>query len=343
MRDVFGIGRYGLAATFDANLTVPPGAIEAALREPLDTVRGDDLDEVFRSPADALFNDDLHADDNFATAASLKTTPGYASQTHYGVVASTADPSDVDFYRIKSPKMRDEPALVLTVTVTALDINGAVPRALVFDGDLNPVAVQTLVNGNGTYTIQADQVAPGANYFVRLAAAPSAPAVGNYSLSASFGRQTANLAPFAQGSLNDAVGQRDYTLYVAQSQLFQFVLAAGSPGAANGPAVRLTISDRNGRVVHDLTAPPGDAVSGSTLFLAPGEYTIRFLTAPGSATSSAETVYVLNGANLTDPVGPALLDATLDPLYTNPNGPPPFSYPDGTVSQTPYHLIEVVL
>ena len=54
--DVFGIGSYGVAVTFDANSTVSAAAIDAVLRGPYQSLSPNDIDAIFLGMADPLFN-----------------------------------------------------------------------------------------------------------------------------------------------------------------------------------------------------------------------------------------------------------------------------------------------
>src|SRR5207248_10198178 len=81
--DVMGIGRYGVAVTFDGLSTVPPETIDAVLRGPYEILHSDDVDRLFEDPSNTFFNDDNHADDSALGATVLKSTPGYAPNTHY--------------------------------------------------------------------------------------------------------------------------------------------------------------------------------------------------------------------------------------------------------------------
>jgi hypothetical protein len=121
------------------------------------------------------------------------------------------------------------------------------------------------------------------------------------------------------------------------------------PTPHGNASVELTITDQSGNVVFDLVAPAGQTVSASVL-LPPGAYVARF-----TASSAARPLtYNLQGNSLTDPIGPALNDPTLVPLYSQPNpysvlppNPSPsavyFYYPNGAVVQDPFLWVPWVL
>jgi hypothetical protein len=119
-----------------------------------------------------------------------------------------------------------------------------------------------------------------------------------------------------------------------------FVLSAtpvaGSP--APGSAVRMTILDGAGNVVYSLTAAAGDVVSGASLFLTPGAYTVRF-TALGSGPALA---FKLLGDGISDPIGPVVTDPTLQPVYGMPGMPGWFLYPPNTQTTSPYLLSPII-
>jgi hypothetical protein len=335
--DVFGVGRYALVATFDARLTTTEAQLQSALRGPYDSLRPQDFQLLFTEPEKVLFSDDRHRDDSINDAARLQTAPGHAPNTFYQVVASVSDPTDVDFYRFRTARVSAGLPNILTATVVTLTPGGPAPRVAVFDGNMNPVAAQVLVNGDGTYTAQVANAASDANYFVEVFP-PSAGAVGNYDLTLAFGTRPAPVQTFAAGTLRTAAPQQDYQFYVAQSQLFQFTLSAGAVAAPPGTAVRMTLADAAGNVLLSLTANPGEAVSAGSLFLAPGAYTVR-VSAAGVAGAFPDLTYAVRGTSLSEPIGPAVLDPTLAPQYTSPTDPTLFAYPGGVTSPNPYFFV----
>jgi hypothetical protein len=266
----------------------------------------------------------------------LNTTPGYAQNTHYEAIGSLASSTEVDLYRIAPPSTSNGQTLVLTATVRAVAPNGVAPRIAILDGNQNVIPAQILANGNGIFTIQAVNLSAGGNYYLQVSTGGSTAGVGNYALNAQFGTVAAHPTTFASGSLQASAPQHSYHLYVAESQLFQFLLAASSPGAPAGSAVQMTIRDQSGNVVYSLTAQAGDTVSSAALFLTPGAYTLSF-TAIAPAGSPVPTLaYNLSGESISDPIGAVISDPTLTPVYTSPTTPGTFLYPDGTTSTTPY-------
>jgi hypothetical protein len=266
----------------------------------------------------------------------LTSLPGYAQNTHYGTTASLASTSQVDTYRIASPSTSSGQGLVLTATVRAVAPNGAAPRITIIDSDQNVVDAQILANGDGIFTIQASNLKGGGNYFLQVSAGGSTSGVGNYALDAEFGSTAANLSTFASGSVSASAPQQTYNLYVAESQLFQFLLSASGVGAPAGSAVQMTIKDANGNVVYSLTAAAGDTVSSDALLLTPGAYTLSFavLAPPGVAVPTLS--YSLMGESISDPIGAVVNDPTTQPVYTDPTTPGGYQYPNGTTSTTPY-------
>jgi hypothetical protein len=98
----------------------------------------------------------------------------------------------------------------------------------------------------------------------------------------------------------------------------------------------MTITDSSGHVVYSLSAPAGDSVSSNALFLTPGAYQLSFTVVAPSGSPVPTLSYNLAGESISDPIGVALTDPTLTPIYTSPTTPGPYLYPDGTVSSTPY-------
>ena len=337
--DVFGIGSYGVAVSFDASSTVSTSAINSVLQGPYQTLGPNDINSLFLGTGNPLLNNTHGADSQPETATTILPSPGYAKNSHYELVGSLSGPTDGHYYRIQTA---DAPPgnqpLVLTVTSRALAVNGTAPRIVLVDRNGNVVPSQILANGNGTFTVQAVGVKPGGWYFLRVGpdTAAGMPSAGNFALTAQFGTAAAQLSTFAS-SPNIASGStQSSTLYVGESQLMDFVLSANSVDGtlAPGSAVQMTILDNAGNVLYSLTAAAGDVVSGAALFLTPGAYTVRF-TSLGSGPALA---FKLLGEGISDPIGPVLTDPTLTPVYQLPTLPGWFLYPGGTTTNTPICL-----
>jgi hypothetical protein len=335
-QDVFGIGSYGLAVSFDATSTVGPAALDAFLRSDPGPLTQDAVAAALLDPQNALLSN-VHHSDEPGSAPVLTTTPGYAPNTHYETIGSVSGPGDVAYYRVNAPNVSGNSGYVVTATVRAVGDNGVVPRLTVLDQNLSPVAAQVLANGDGTYTVQAAGLRSSHLFLEVQPDASSGRVAGNYALSATFGQAAADLTTFAGDNLG-ASGAQSYNLYVAESQLFQFLLSADAAGAQAGSAVQMSLMDANGNVVFSLSAGAGQTVSGDTLFLTPGTYTVRFSAAgPVPALS-----YQLLGESISDPIGPALADPTLAPQFMPPNplpNVPPYLYPGNIPSPNPFLLV----
>jgi hypothetical protein len=339
--DVFGIGSYGVAVTFDGASTVSTAAIDSVLRGPYQTLNPNDINALFASSADPLLNNDHGSDDSSTGATTIAPSPGYARNSHYEVVGSLSGPTDSDFYRIQTADgPSDNQPLVLTVTARALGVNGTAPRVTVIDRDGNVVPTQVLANGNGTFSVQAVGVKPGGWYFLQVGpdTAAGAPDSGNYALTAQFGTSVANLSAFAQGAGISPGASQSYNLYVGENQLMNLVLSAQVTSGIAEPdsAIEMTIIDSEGQVVSTLIAPVGDVVSGAAVFLTPGAYTVRFTALGSSGTSAPALGFLLRGSSLSDPIGPVATDPTLSPDYQDPDVPGWFLYPDTTLTTDPY-------
>lgn len=340
--DVFGIGSYALAVTFDSANHVPQAALQNVMHGPYWNLGPNDIAALLLNPGSALFNKDQKRNDGPGSATNLTPSVGFARNTHYETLASIGSPTDVDFYRIQPPGVSNGQNLVLTATVRAVAPNGAAPRVTILDGNQHAVPAQILANGGGVYTVQAAHLKSGGHYFLRVSSGGSTTGVGNYSLTATFGSASAQLTQFAGGSLNATTKQKSYHFYVGESQLFQFLLGAKAAGAPAGTRVSMTITNPSGKVVAKMSAAAGDTRGGPAIFLTPGAYTLSFqVVAPTHATVPT-VAYSLSGEALSDPIGPVIEDPTLTPVYTSPINPGMFVYPGGTLTPLAYWITLIV-
>jgi hypothetical protein len=319
--DAFGVGEYALAVVFDARSTVSEAQIDTLARQTYSYLSADDIAAIFRDPQGVLFHDDHHANDTMAAAEPLEPDGAYGSDAPVRVTASLGDPSDVDVYRFETP---DDPAsqpLVMTVTVRATEVNGIMPSASVLDEQGNPVPALVLAHGDGTFTIQVAGARPDAAYFVRVAADPSSgKVVGNYDLDVEFGHEAAEPTTFLSSSPGSPSSPRSYDLVVTQTQLFDFLL---SPSGATEAGLRMTLADASGRVVASRTAADGQTAGGDPVLLTPGVYRVSFAVAGPVDGPAPPPAFLLYGASLTDPIGPALDDPTLNPVSGPSSGAVP--------------------
>ena len=340
--DVFGIGSYGVAVTFDANSTVTSAAIDSVLRGPYQSLSPNDINSIFLEVANPLFNSANRTNDTPGTATQLTPSPGYARNSHYELVGSVSGPADSRYYRIQTA---DNPpggqALVLTVTARALDVNGTAPRVTILDGNRNFASQQILANGGGMFTVQASGLSGGGSYVIQASPNTSigSPTTGNYALMAQFGTTAAHLSSHVSNTLPASAGSmQSYSLYVGESQLMHLILSASAVGGPAAPdsAIRMTMLDASGNVEYSLTAAAGDTVSGAAgRFLLPGAYTIQFI---AMGASSDLLAYDLLGDEISDPIGTVLSDPTLTPFYPAPLGPPWFLYPVGVLTTAPFFI-----
>jgi hypothetical protein len=353
-QDVSAVGRYGLAVTFGGEQEIGAAQIASVLRGPFDTLPAADLAQVFRSPQTWLHGS-APAHNTLVTALPLTTAPGHAADQHYEETdhLTSALP---DYYQIQTPQNSSGLPVVLTATVNARSSGGSSAQVQLLDSLGNAVAANVLVNGGGTFTIQAANLLPGRTYYLEVSAAGEFESEGNSdncSLVVDFEQPSALSRTFAAGTLTAAAPQQTYALYVAETQLFQFTLSAASSGARTGAAVDLTITDQAGNVVFDLVASAGRTASGGSVLLPPGPYTARFsmTTTHGHAQPLS---YGLSGSGLTDPIGPARNDPTLAPVYSQPisTSVPPsnpianaiyYYYPNGAVILDPFLWLSLAL
>jgi hypothetical protein len=194
-------------------------------------------------------------------------------------------------------------------------------------------------------------------------------------LIADFRQPAALLQQLTQSALTPAATQQSANLYVAQNELFHFVLSAqttsgtsrGSggdgqdneddqenesdqenedhPGASSGQgtSVEMTITDSQGHKVFDLITLSGTPLNGGSTLLAPGAYTVQFVELyPNGGTPSTMT-YTLGAVCLADPIGPIPEGPNQGSPYTNPSDPNNYYYPGGIVSPVPYALVALAV
>ncbi len=338
--NVFGTGRYALSVTYNNRTLVNPASLPPILRGPYDSLSALDLSALLSNVGDILFQNNL-LNFTFATADPLSSQPGYPADTQYSTVASLGPIFGVDVYQVQAPQSASGQGDTLTVSLAQMPVNGILPVVNVYDAYTNPVSSQILLNGNGNYVIQASGLTPGETYYLRVTGAPGSwPSVGNYSMAASFGLPPAAQQNFVSGTLSASDLEDQYNLYVAQSQLFQFVLSNQASQASSGDQVSLQITDATGAVVYSLVGMLGETFSGASVLLTPGEYQVSISVITTNGSNVPTIAYQLNGGSISDPIGVSTTNPVEEPMYPCPGNPSVdcYCYPDGTYSTTPYQF-----
>lgn len=323
----YRVGRYSVAVTFDGLLQPTVTPLQTVMRGSFEGLPPEKVDLLFKDPTRLLFDDDLHTNDGPLNATNLEPLAGQ-SERHFDVQGTLSDTTDVDYYRVKTPATGAN--WVLTATLTSSRVNAVLPRVLIQDANGVAISSQILANGNGTYTVQASRLPANQSYLLKVFSPTQQ--TGNYTLFTSFGTTPAVLNTFASGQIASSATPVTGTLYVAEPQLFNFLLRA------DGTAGSVTMIIRNsvGVIVEQLTARARDVSSSVSRLLAPGKYTVSYsATVPQS--------FSLRGSKLSDPMGPVLDSTTLTPQYVSPTVPNTYVYPDGTTSKISYHWLLLVL
>lgn len=244
-----------------------------------------------------------------------------------GTIATT---TEADYFRFRTPGQPGDPNIpVMTVMAWAAPGSSLLPQVSVYDVQQNPVQADILLNANGSFTVQVQNVAPHARYYVVVQSfdPSNSASIGDYNLAVTFAAKAVNLDNFVSGTLNDANPQDFKSLQVNVSQVMNFVLTGSTGGSSVPTAMRMTIYDQNNNVYFTLVVHDGETRS-ATLLLAPGKYTFRFAAKTKNGAPMPNWMYSLVGSSLTDPIGPLPIDPTGDPGRGN-NGPP-FVWGNGT-------------
>lgn len=308
--DVFGVGSYKLTVRPDWALSL------ASLAE---------------AAAAVLTNVENHTNDTLGSATGLvQLITQTDKRFDYVYKASISNAQDVDNYLLRSPTPPAGKTNVLTVMAWGTQAGGLDPHVAVLDALGKPVQAQVLSHESGTYVLQVPNAQANALYYVSVRPQEGASnPKGNYFLGADFTTVTTTLAKLVDNTPatpGAAPAQPNLRLTATRELLFHFVLSADKAGAAAGSAVRLTVSDPQGRTVATLIADAGTSQS-VTLFLSKGTYTFRFESINRSGGAVVPLVYKLGGLVLNDPAKPFQEDPT-----ESPSSPPPPS--DSTTSNS---------
>ena len=241
-------------------------------------------------------------------AANLQTPAGEAPLSRYEAIEGIAASQSQEFYRLTPPKLPPNQSEFMTISVQTLGVGSLQPWIGVFDQAGNAVNAQLLTEQDGIAVVQVAVTATIKQFTVEVSSAQvgGTQAMGNFFLDATFGSAAATLDTLASGNLasapaGSATAQASTTFFVAQSELYSFVLEGSGANTGTDAILRLTLLDSWGNVVTTLSTPAGLGAS-AVVFLPPGNYTILMGAYSPSNQPIPSLGYTLDGTNLTDPI-----------------------------------------
>ncbi len=335
--DLLGLGGYAVKVTFPATPQIDTSVLDQYGDRNLRKLSTEDIRKLLVPSLDDFVNEDNHTDDNLIAAVNLAPESDFVDPSRFETIGSISNATDIDFYRVNAPENITAQSNVLTVAIQTLSDGKLVPAVRVYDRHQNLLPATILANGGGELVVQIGNITSGDAYYVEVAAHdPVGPFnTGNYELTASFRDQAVNFTTFATGTVNPNGTQNTHSLYVAQPQLFHFVLHAGSAAVTAPTAVIASIYNDANVLVYRLSTPVGQTQSQNAVLLAPGTYTVKISTLSLQQPVTVPIAYSLSGIAISDPFASDPNDQTTHP-FANPNPPPAFVYPGGIFSNDPF-------
>jgi hypothetical protein len=247
---------------------------------------------------------DSHQQHQLQKPENLAAVSGNGLGLTYYAQAGISNPSLGDYYQVHTPNTSDNAPEEMMIMAWGLGANGFAPQVQVFDSHGNVVPAQVIGNGNGSYSLDIPNAAPGQNYVVKVSSEnQSGPnAAGNYAIGVEFNSNPlVNLTTYTMGTLSAAAPRQFESLQVNVSGGMQLVLSAQGSGQSTAQ-VQMTICDADGNTVLSLVTTASQQTVSSAAYLFSGSYTICFeLLNPDP---SIDAAYLLQGDLLSDPMGP---------------------------------------
>jgi hypothetical protein len=250
------------------------------------------------------------AHNTLATALPLveNSITGLDLRFDYLAKGNIATATTADYYQVQSPDSANGGTEVMIAMVWALDVNGLNSRIHVFDANQQPVPVEVIANDHGTYTAQVPNALPDSTYYIEVA--PANPNAGNstgkYFLAVNFHQEAPVWFPnINSGTLSQAQPAMTTAFTANGNELFHFSLGAAyaSAGATAAASVTMTLVDQSGNVVLSLTAAAGDPPVTANLYLAAGNYSLRYTAQTTNGSALQPLNFWLDGDSLSDPIG----------------------------------------
>ena len=337
--DALAVGGYSLVVEFDAFSAIDPQIIQEIVTSRQRGLLPAAFDDFFDDDPVKYFNDDMHRDDDFATAERLKPLAGFAMAERYEFTGSLTSPTDQDNFSIRSPDRTAVRRDVMTVSLRSIDADQLQARAMLLDQQRQPLPMRVLVNGNGEFIAQVENVLPGADYVLRVTSndPTGQRSTGNYELNMSFDQPLVNPLVFVSGAVEREAMQ--WPLHVAVPQLFHFSLDVPptSSGGVRDPRVGALsrILDGKGTTVSQIMSLADEARTNGSVLLSPGSYTLQVIPIRTEASVVEAIPFTFGGSVVSNPLG-------VDPLqpgaaeFSCPDVSSAFCYPGDIRSTAPF-------
>ncbi len=251
-----------------------------------------------------LLSEEHGLNDSLGIATSLSTenlTAG--APIDYRVRSSIMD-GDVDWYKLHSPAANS--AINLIASAWSLDSQSVDPRIEVFDSAGNSVAAQVVTNDGRSLVLQASNMSPDTDYYIRVDSESGS--AGNYELALDFRADSVIFDHGATGQLSPQMLSTAGVLAVNQSQVMHMVFAASTDSQTDSQ-VELTVVDSQGQLVATILANANESQSVD-VFLTAGSYTVTITLIGAGQQETTSMNFGLNLVGITDPIGVTPSDTT---------------------------------
>ncbi len=330
--NVFGIGSYELRLQADSTIQVAEESHSPTTEEsqPVDSGEHHTHSQEESLPVDSnetsstttttdnhhqMLSLDANTNDTVAEATSLMGAKKGKQDTRYAVsyYGSLHNSSDIDIYKVSSPKKWGDVEPTMTVGIWGLDQGQKAPKLTILDEDSKPIDAEIVVSEGSNLTVQINGIPRNTKFYIQVEADEMSPesSVGNYFFHVNFGHTTTNRETAASGTLrqDNPGGGTDLTLH--EDTLFNFALATRTSDSTVDAAVRLTIFNEHGEEVFTTVARAGETVTANVL-LGKGSYRAQIFAATRTGEILPDIGFALKFLTQDGNIDPYTIDPTAD-------------------------------
>ena len=275
-----------------------------------------------------LIDRETTANNTFASAVRLLTSPGAPEGSRFEMISAIASPKDQDMYLVRTSATSNG---TMAIQLSILGLEPAQLEVLVFDSQRIRLPVQTQLRQNGDLIAIAPEIRPNSEYFVRIQNKGKNTTSTNYVLEINIANQSENGPPLAQVQLSSSLPDRFGELTIYKTQLFR-VATSVNAGAVTGHGAQLTIYSDTGRV-ELVSSTRANQSTVAYVWLQAGTHYFR-LTAKTQKRERVQPLNViLDVVSVSDDEGPVLIDPSGNPVSgpqqpgINPTPPPTWGFP----------------
>ncbi len=243
---------------------------------------------------------------------------------------------DVDTFVFRPRETESESPRVTTIILRTKSPE-LIPQLSLLKSNGQKIEATVVANGNGLIILQSREVEADRDYIVRVQSSSTdpRPSHGDYAIAVTFSESMTTIEQLVGEKLDAERSQRNFVMYSAKSQLFNFQLSAIGARRQSTAILILSVYNDSKRLIFRVAVRPGDTATANTVLLSPGRFDLVVEGVSATDHSLPEMEFQIKGSVLSDDAGPLPNDPVSNPS-SGTGAALPYVYPMNIDSSRPF-------